>query len=123
MADTVSKVFREVYTVEVLAGTNRELFASNVKDIKEVMRKNIGIQEDIAAKEEEEERKTELIYMMNRVSREMTAYKAGDYCLTDDRAPVELLSMRAIDDIIKDEVKIYKGLYERYGVSGLLDYL
>lgn len=123
LADTVSNVFREVYTVDVLAGTNRELFASNAKDIKEVMRKNIGIQEDIAAKEEEEERKTELIYMMNRVSREMTAYKAGDYCLTDDRAPVELLSMRAIDDIIKDEVKIYKGLYERYGVSGLLDYL
>lgn len=123
LADTVSNVFREVYTVDVLAGTNRELFASNAKGIKEVMRKNIGIQADIAAKEEEEDRKTELIYMMNRVSRDMKAYKAGDYCLTDDRAPVELLSMRAIDDIIKDEVKIYKGLYERYGVSGLLDYL
>lgn len=43
--------------------------------------------------------------------------------MTDDKAPVELLGMRVIDDLIQDEVSYYKGIYEREGLSGLIEML
>ena len=39
--------------------------------------------------------------------------------MTDDKAPVELLGMRQIDSIIKDEVKYYKEIYKTQGLDGL----
>ena len=48
-------------------------------------------------------------------------YVPGDYRMTDDKAPVELLGMRVIDDLIADEVTYYKGIYEEEGLQGLLD--
>ena len=41
--------------------------------------------------------------------------------MTDDRAPVELLSMRAIDAIIREEVAYYKRIYRERGLKGLLE--
>lgn len=41
--------------------------------------------------------------------------------MTDDQAPVELLGMKVIDDIIKDEVRFYKDIYEKEGLQGLLN--
>ena len=41
--------------------------------------------------------------------------------MTDDRAPVELLGMQVIDDIIKEEVRYYKAVYEERGIEGLLE--
>ena len=43
--------------------------------------------------------------------------------MTDDQAPVELLGMRVIDQVISEEVAYYKGIYEREGISGLLDHI
>ena len=43
--------------------------------------------------------------------------------MTDDRAPVELLGMRVIDDLIRDEVSGYKWIYEEYGIQGVIDML
>ncbi len=43
--------------------------------------------------------------------------------MTDDRAPVELLGMRVIDELIQDEVSWYKGIYEEYGIQGIIDML
>ena len=40
--------------------------------------------------------------------------------LTDDKAPVELLGMQVIDDLIFGEIGYYKQLVEKEGVSGLL---
>ena len=47
-------------------------------------------------------------------------YEAGDRVMTDDRAPVELLSMRVMDQLIGSELSYYRDLYEREGVRGLL---
>ena len=47
--------------------------------------------------------------------------KGGDKILSDDRAPVELLGMRAIDALIADELQWVRGIYEREGLRGLLD--
>ena len=41
--------------------------------------------------------------------------------MTDDKAPVELLGMRVIDELIRDEVAYYKDIYERQGISGVLE--
>ena len=37
--------------------------------------------------------------------------------MTDDKAPVELLGMRVIDEIISDEVSEYKDLYKKEGIK------
>ena len=61
--------------------------------------------------------------MMTTVSNGLTAYKAGNHIMTDDKAPVELLGMRIIDDLIRDEVEYYRDVYKREGISGLMDEL
>ncbi|MBO4336453.1 MAG: spermidine synthase, partial [Lachnospiraceae bacterium] len=61
--------------------------------------------------------------LMERVSGNMIPYERGEYVLTDDKAPVELLGMRVIDDIIRDEIKIYKDIYDQEGLKGLMEYL
>ena len=53
----------------------------------------------------------------------MEKYEPGDRILTDDKAPVELLSMKAIDGIIQDEVAYYKDIYETEGLQGIIDEL
>ena len=59
--------------------------------------------------------------MMNVVAANSTEYVSGDYILTDDKAPVELLGMQVIDELIKDEVAYYKEIYAREGIRGLLN--
>jgi len=43
--------------------------------------------------------------------------------VTDDKAPVELLGMQVIDQLIEEEVAYYKGIYERDGIQGVLNSL
>ena len=61
--------------------------------------------------------------MMQTVSEELETYAAGDCILTDDKAPVELLGMQAIDKIIGDEVGKVQELYKEQGFDGLLEML
>ena len=61
--------------------------------------------------------------MMVRVRENLIPYEKGDYLLTDDKAPVELLGMQVIDDLIGDEVQYYKGIYEEEGIRGVIDAL
>jgi spermidine synthase len=110
LADTISSVFGDVHTVEVAGSTNRELFASDNKAMLERFE---------AGRQNLEE--GELYAMMERVSGSLTPYEAGNYILTDDKAPVELLGMRVIDELIGDEVAYYKGIYAEKGLEGLLE--
>ena len=61
--------------------------------------------------------------MMRKVDESLVSYEAGDRILTDDRAPVELLSMKAIDALIREEVDYYRDVYEEEGLAGLLEEL
>ena len=110
LADTISTVFSEVYTVEVKGGTNRELFASDNAEILANLEENRKEIED-----------TKLSDFMARVQENVIRYEAGDYILTDDKAPVELLGMQVIDELIQKEVEYYKGIYEEDGLKGILD--
>ena len=49
--------------------------------------------------------------MMLNVSENMTEYQGEDRILTDDKAPVELLGMKVLDEIIGDELDYYRDLY------------
>ena len=110
LADTISSVFDQVYTVDVAGSTNRELFASNGGAMLDNLSAGIAKLEDESLKN-----------MMGRVQRNLAACEAGDRIMTDDKAPVELLGMQVIDELIKDEVAYYKGIYEEGGVKGLLE--
>ena len=100
------------YAVDVANTTNRELFASNNPSIMENLQANT---QQIA--------NADLRNMMETVYADSTPYAKGDYILTDDKAPVELLGMQVIDQLIEEEVAYYKGIYERDGIQGVLNSL
>lgn len=112
LSDTIASVFSTVYTADVKGSTNRELFASDNADMLEIFRQNVTTLEN-----------QNLQNMMETVSAQSQAYHAGNYLMTDDKAPVELLGMRVIDQLIQDEVAYYKGIYEKEGINGLLNSL
>ena len=110
LADTIASVFPRVYTVDVTGGTNRELFASMDMELSLVLEQSLPLCED-----------PELQSMMTRVSQGLQVYSSGGRIMTDDRAPVELLSMRVLDDLIRGEISWYRGIYEEQGLRGLLN--
>ena len=69
---------------------------------------------------ETETKFSDLNSQMQKVRDGIKEYEAGDLIFTDDKAPVELLGMRVIDDMIIEEVSYYKGLIKEYGVKEIL---
>ncbi len=112
LADTIASVFPEVVTVDVTGSTNRELFASMKPGMLDRFTQNTALEKD-----------EELAGMMKTVNSGFVKYNAGDHIMTDDKAPVELLGMQVIDEMIREEVKYYKRIYEEEGLEGLLNSL
>ena len=110
LSDTISSVFSQVYTVDVPYNTNRELFASNDPKVMEHFAANVSL----------EQNKT-LADLMTKVSSNLSLYSPGDRVMTDDKAPVELLSMRAIDELVAEELAYYQGILHEEGIKGLMD--
>ena len=121
LSQTISTVFPNCYQVNVRGTSNREFFASENPEMLDVMIRNVG-KEDNA----------ELQYMMQVVTEQLVPYKkamptssagvadANYHVMTDDQAPVELLGMSVIDEMIADEVNYYKKIYKEGGLEGLL---
>ena len=109
LADTIAAVFPSVYTVDVPGMSNRELFASCEAALPERLAENAALCGDAA-----------LRGLMARVGESLEPWVSGGRIMTDDRAPVELLSMRMIDSLIQDELRWYKALYAEQGLSGLM---
>ena len=93
---TISQVFDSVYVVKCNT-TSMELYASNNYNVKEALEKNIQTID-----------KYELKNMMNIVLSNLEEIKPNGYILTDDKAPVELLGMKVLDELIFDEINYYK---------------
>lgn len=110
LQDTIASVFPSVTTVDVPFYTNRELFASDRPVEEEAY---LAALAEMAAPLDAA-RREELTDFLSAVPDRLTAYTGGDRLLTDDKAPVELLGMRVIDEIIADELAYYreKGLAE-----------
>lgn len=110
LADTIASVFSYVYTVDVNGSSNRELFACQKKDALEVMHENM-----------EQIEQSELKKMMYQVYDNIEEYDAGHCIMTDDKAPVELLGMQVIDEMIQEELRYYKSIFKENGIKGLLE--
>lgn len=108
LMDTISCVFDHVYTVDVPATTNCELFASHRDGIQERLRDSLAGIGNVQLQD-----------LMRQISRSLRKYEPGDHIMTDDRAPVELLGIRVIDDLIRQEVSYYRELYDREGIGGI----
>lgn len=110
LADTIASVFDCVYTADVAGTTNRELFAANSEAALGKLQESAGDIKD-----------TELMHMITAVAEQMEYYEKGNYLLTDDKAPVEVLGMQVIDELIQGEIAYYKTLFEKDGIQGILD--
>lgn len=110
LSDTISSVFSEVYTINVPNSTNRELFASNNKDMYTIFQNNTKTIKN-----------NELYNLMEQTANNLIKYNPGNYILTDDKAPVELLGIQVIDVIIKEEAAYYKEILKKDGIKGLLN--
>ena len=110
LQDTIASVFDTVYTVNVYGSTNRELFASQNPEIAEMLEKHAAA-----------ETNPELMKLMTRVSMGLEPYQGGSLLLTDDKAPVELLGMQTIDDMIRKELAYYKEKFLTEGISGIIN--
>jgi spermidine synthase len=110
LCDTISSVFGNVYTVKVDGTTNRELFASDLTGMPDRLF-------SAAQKLEDQELKK----LMENVYYNMERYESGELILTDDKAPVELLGMQVIDDLISEELTYYKKQFKEKGIEGLIE--
>ena len=109
ICDTVASVFSTVLYAD--ADGNREIFASKSENIMRVFKDDYPLV------------RTDLAVFMSGLEEKLTQYTPGDLILTDDKAPVELLGMKAIDEIIADELAYYKDLFKGKSVSEMIDML
>ena len=109
LCDTIASVFNDVYTVKVHNTTNRELFASDLTGMPDRLYSAAQKLDDPDLKE-----------LMENVYYDMERYEGGELILTDDKAPVELLGMRVIDDLISEELVYYKNQFKENGIDGLI---
>lgn len=112
LADTIASVFPSVWTVDVAGNTNRELFAAR----SEAASANFDAQRGRLPH-------NSLADMMQTVSQGLHRYTDGGRRLTDDKAPVEVLGMQVIDEIIGDELSSIQSIYRTDGFPGLLTML
>ena len=104
LIDTICSVFPSVATVTVGNNTNRELFAGMDEDLFVTFRNRV------ASLNQDPELKEQLLVVLHGLRIE----DGGEHILTDDRAPVEILGMQALDTLISDTLEAYGG------VAGLL---
>ena len=109
LTDTIGSVFPSVVTAPVRGGTNTELFAAAKEtDLPARLTEALpGLREE------------NLAQMMQTVADVMETPALGRRILTDDKAPVEVLGMRVIDEIIADELEYYRKEIQAHGLRAL----
>ena len=112
LCDTISSVFPNVYTVDVSGSTNKELFAAVNYDIADVLQQTASQMDDADVKN-----------LMLNIAGKMVPYESKGHILTDDKAPVELLGMSMIDELIQDELAYYKSYYGNMSLREIIDSL
>lgn len=110
LSDTICEVFKNVSSVPVTGSTNRELFTSDDDGYTDRLYRNTEKLTDQPLKEH-----------MQSVYASLEPYVSRGDVLTDDKAPVELLGMQVIDDLISNQLSRYKKVFEEKGLDGLLN--
>ena len=112
LTDTIASVFPEVYTVIDSANTNTELFASSNPDMVSGLNDSIPSISDPQLRE-----------MMETVRDGLEQKEGQGRILTDDKAPVEVLGMKVIDEIIGDELDYYRDILKNGSISDIFQLL
>lgn len=110
LCGTITNVFDSVYSVR--ANSNLEIFCSDSYDVHEQLEAKLGTIED-----------NQLYHFMRDISDSMTKVEKTDLILTDDKAPVELLSMRVLDEMINEELEYLKESIKGKGIKELYEML
>ena len=111
LSDTIASVFPEVRIIEP-SGTNSILYAMKTDSMMDTFNRNVALVSD-----------PELITLFGEIRNDSFVYHGGKHIMTDDKAPVELLGMKVIDSMIRDEVSYYKDIYRKEGLKGLIEAL
>lgn len=109
LCDTMASVFKHTVTAPVRGNTNTEVFCTNADDWEETFLRSIAKLKD-----------SDYADMMRTVYSKLTPYEGGSCILTDDKAPVEVLGMRVLDELIGDELNYYKDELRTGGLSALI---
>jgi len=110
LTDTIGQIFPALKIIDVRGVTNRILFAAADEKIFDTLHaRAVSLGDE------------ELSRLMIHVAENWQTPALGDNILTDDRAPVEMLSMRALDNIIQQHLHRYKEIYRRDGLDGVLN--
>ena len=109
LCDTMASVFAHTLTVPVPGNTNTEVFCTDSDDWQATLSASVA-------------RLTDADYaaMMETVSGKLTEYQGGDCILTDDKAPVEVLGMRVLDELIEGELNYYRDQVKTNGLLSLI---
>lgn len=107
LSDTIASLFPYCHTVPVRWSTNMELFASLDP-------------EALTRLETAEIADAQLAAMMKDVAANLEPIAGGDHILTDDKAPVEVLGMRVLDELISEELA---GVRDAIKSGNLMDIL
>ena len=112
LCDTIASVFPQVYAIDVTNSSNTVLFASENPELMARFHQNAALETD-----------ADIVQLMKRIDANLVRYHGGGRIMTDDKAPVELLGMKVIDELIFEEVSYYKDVYKEKGLKGLIDAL
>ena len=102
-------IFKRTYLADVAGNTNTEVFCTNADTLEQTF-------------DESRAKLTNARYaeMMATVAQRLTEYTGGSNILTDDKAPVELLGMRVLDELIAGELSYYKSNFAMDDIMGML---
>lgn len=115
LSDTIDSVFGEAYTANVANGSNTELFAFNSRDRLEVFTESY---QEYSREHQDEQ----LLQMMDTVNERLTRVEGQNRILTDDKAPVEVLGMKVLDEIIEDELSYLKDMLKSGGLEQIKEF-
>ena len=124
LTDTIASVFGagNMLTADVPNNTNRELFAKKSGDGAGSMME-LASASSLRSATESRTGSMQLAWYMEEVAGRAKSVDEPDdngLILTDDQAPVEVLGMRAIDNIIASQAGPYRDILKTEGVGGLL---
>ena len=110
LIDTIGKNFSAIKIIDAHGVTNRILFAAADEKILNRLKSRAENLDD-----------ENLSRLMIHIANTWTTPALSENILTDDRAPVEMLSMKALDNLIQKNLQHYKEIYRREGLDGILN--
>ena len=111
LCDTVTSVFGTTYTLRVPNGSGIETYSFNG---------DVDMRAELETITSEDYRFTA---MVERLKDGLKIHEDTGIRLYDDTADVEIRSIRALDELINEELEYYRETFREYGLRGLMEEL